>query len=137
MSRTNRNLTRRSFILSSVPGSAWLHSQNRSIYAQTSGRVASTVRFKLVKELKTAYWRSFSPDSQRMCVTYSQKPVGKFVLRSDGNRTSVSHEAASGDELAILDLGSWREVSLGQVSGEPNWFEFSEDSKFLFGDVLL
>jgi hypothetical protein len=136
MSMTEKNLifSRRDFLAGIGYASASFFFASPSAYPQTPASRPTGAQFKLVKELEDASWHSFSPDSQRMCVTYSKQPIGKFVMNRD---RIIAQQRPDNNFLSVIDLGSWKEVPIGSVSGGPVDFEFSEDSNFLFGEQRI
>src|ERR1051326_7742031 len=119
MSKTigGKPISRRHFVLGS--GAAWFAIARKLVGATTLVQVEPVVQFKMIKELHDAVWRSCSPDSRHLCVTYSQQPIERFILKNEGRSRTVIHEPAGKDVLAVTEFGSWRERSIGQLSSQP------------------
>jgi hypothetical protein len=93
---------------------------------------AQRVKFTLAKEIKGAFYRAISPDSQKLCIGFMRNPVGKITITSQGGRRDVRYHASSGFTLAVLGVGDWKEIYSIERPGMPGAISFFLDGEALY-----
>ena len=91
------------------------------------------LRFKLLKEMKNAVLMAMAPDCGRMCIWLTKKPIGRFILRANGDRRGVDQDPPSSGTLTIVEIGTWKEIFSTPLAGEPMEFSFFAGGDALYG----
>jgi len=92
-------------------------------------------RFSLAKEIKGGFYRAVSPDAKKICVCFTNRPIGKVTLRSSGSQRTATRNGRGPDRLAVIELGSWKEIYSLPLLGESHSFSFFPDSETLYGET--
>jgi hypothetical protein len=127
-------ISRRRF-LEECGSAALLLLMDRSVKGQTSSIVSARMQFKLVKEITGAFYGGVSPDSRRICVCFTKKPIGSIVVRGSKSQRSVSRDPSGPVVLSVMELGSWKEIYSAPLSGDAfgSDFSFFSDGERLYG----
>jgi len=123
-------IPRRSLLGFGCAGSAVLAAAGRAL-SQSFSWDQVRLRFKPLKEMNNAVLLAMAPDCGRMCIWVTKKPIGRFMLRANGDRRSVDHDPPSSGTLTIMEIGTWKEIFSTPLAGEPMGFSF-----FVGGDAL-
>ncbi|HTA70442.1 MAG TPA: hypothetical protein VK776_19275 [Bryobacteraceae bacterium] len=93
---------------------------------------AQRLKFTLAKEIKGAFYRAISPDSQKLCIGFMRKPIGKITITSQGSQRDVHYQASAGFTLVVLGVGDWREIYSVERPGMPGAISFFLDGEALY-----
>lgn len=125
-------IPRRSLLGYGCAGSAILAAAGRALSQSFSGGKVR-LRFKPLKEMNDAVLLAMAPDCGRMCIWVTKKPIGRFMLRANGDRRSVDQDPPPSGTLTIMEIGTWKEIFSTPLAGEPMDFSFFNGGDALYG----
>lgn len=90
---------------------------------------------KLAKEFRYARLCAISADSAKMCLYFTGHPYITFTIPQEG---PVTYDGGSEKDgaLAVIEMGSWREMFSAQLRQQPTIAGFFGSSEVLFIDAL-
>ncbi len=98
--------------------------------AQSTGR-----HFKLVKLFKNALYKAMSPDSRKLCILHTERPIGKFTLSISRKARAVKHEESSNSELKVFSMDFGTEMYSTRLTGFSGEFSFFLDGSAIYGST--
>src|SRR6266446_9942709 len=134
--KTGSRISRRRFLEQCGEATALVLVIDQYGSGQATSAGTAKVQFKLVKEIKDAFYRAVSPDSRRICLCFTRKPVGRVILGVTGNQRTVSHDPPGPFAVAVVELGSWKEIYSAPLLGDTGLFSFFMDGDTLYGETV-